>query len=173
MPQNLPRLHAWRNRGRRGITALPPVSVQSPLLSRPINRSHPWMHCMHLRILRLPLRSGGLRRGPSSSLTATWKTLAGHDADWTARRAGAQTVVVVRDNARARPREHRRPPLPLREGEQRICQRADSSRRRRLSDLIPSYPLSITDWRRSMRVPLAAAGRRRRRRLFTLLKGGG
>jgi hypothetical protein len=71
----------------------------------------------------------------------------------------------------ARPREHRRPPLPLREGERRICRLADSSRR--LSDSTPSCPLILADWRRSMRVPPAAAGRRRMRRRFTLLKGGG
>jgi hypothetical protein len=70
---------------------------------------------------------------------------------------------------RARPREHRRPPLSLREGQRRICRRADSSRR--LLDSIPSCPLILADWRRSMRVPPAAAGRRRR--WFTLLKGGG
>jgi hypothetical protein len=76
-PQNLPQSHAWRNRGRRDITALSLVSVQSPLFSRPINRSHPWTHHLRLRILRLPLRSHGLRRGPSSSSTATRKTWAG------------------------------------------------------------------------------------------------
>jgi hypothetical protein len=76
-PRNLPRSHAWRNSGRRGITALIAVSVQSPLLSRPINRSHPWTHRLCLHLLRLPLRSRGLRRGPSSSSTATRKTWAG------------------------------------------------------------------------------------------------
>jgi hypothetical protein len=70
---------------------------------------------------------------------------------------------------RARPREHRRPPLPLREGHRRICRWADSSRC--LSDSIPSCRLILADWRRSMRVPPAAAGRWRR--WFTLLKGGG
>jgi hypothetical protein len=63
MPRNLPQSHVF--------------SVQSPLLSRPINRSHPWTHCLRLRLLHLPLRSRGLRRGPSSSSTATRKTWAG------------------------------------------------------------------------------------------------
>jgi hypothetical protein len=56
----------------------------------------------------------------------------GGGADWTARRADAQTAVAVRDDMRAHPREHRRSPLPLTEIERRICRRADSSRRRRL-----------------------------------------
>jgi hypothetical protein len=76
-PRNFPRSHAWRNSGRRGITALTAVSVQSPLLSRPINCSHPWTHRLRFRLLRLPLRSRGLRQGPSSSSTATRKTWAG------------------------------------------------------------------------------------------------
>jgi hypothetical protein len=72
---------------------------------------------------------------------------------------------------RTRPREHRRPPLPLREGPRWICRWADSSRCCRLSDSIPSCPLILADWRRSMRVPPAVA--ERRRGWFTLLKGGG
>jgi hypothetical protein len=62
---------------------------------------------------------------------------------------------------RARPREHRRSLLPLREGQRRICRRADSSRHR-LSGSIPSCPLILADWRRSMRVPPVVAGRWRR-----------
>jgi hypothetical protein len=54
-----------------------PVLMQSPLLSCPINHSHPWTHRLRLRLLCLPLRSGILWRGPSSSSTATQMTSAG------------------------------------------------------------------------------------------------
>jgi hypothetical protein len=127
--RNLPQSHAWRNHGRRGITALSPVSVQSPLLSRPINRSH------HERIA-CTFASFAFLSGPTASgedphhhRLRPGRPGQGGGADWTVRRAGAQTAITVRDDARARPREHRRLPLPLREIERRICRRADSSRR--------------------------------------------
>jgi hypothetical protein len=104
-PRNLPQSHAWRNCGRRGITTLSPVSLQSPPLSRPINRSH------HGRIacafasfafLSAPAASG---EDPHHHRLRPGRPGQGGGADWTARRAGAQTAVAIRDNARARAHE--------------------------------------------------------------------
>jgi hypothetical protein len=174
-PRNLPRSHAWRNRGRRGITALPPVSVQSPLLSRPINRSHhgryacaivsfgflygPWAvpadsgeHRRHHRLRRGRPRQGG-------------------GADWIGRRAGAQTALAVRDDARTLTRAST--VAADAEGVQAAdlpTGRIDASPPPRFDPLLSIYPRQMAEINAG--AP-AAVGRRRRRQWFTLLKGAG
>jgi hypothetical protein len=101
--RNLPRSHAWRNSRRRGITALTVVSVQSPPLSRPINRSHHGCIACAFAFASFAFLSGpaAFREDPHHHRLRPERPGQGAAADWTARRAGAQTAVAVRDDARA------------------------------------------------------------------------